>query len=95
VLGKSDRYIARLQVDGFAPGHSKWDWDYVLDTMQPDIINKVSRGLGEMPKFRMNYLRVDSRLCPEFFIRRDRRALLLDERRLKFTDLTKTGKRAM
>jgi hypothetical protein len=87
VLGKSDRYIARLQVDTFAPGHSKWDWDYELETVKPDIFNKKSRGLANFPKFRSDYVRVDSRLCPEFYIRRDRRALLRDQHKLRFTDM--------
>ena len=88
VLGKSDRYIARMQVDTFAPGHSKWDWNYELETVKPDIFNKISRGLSDMPKFQADYVRVDSRLCPEFYIRKDRRDLLRDQHKLKFTDLS-------
>ena len=54
VLGKSDRHIARLEVDHFAPGHSKWDWDYVLD-QRPAAFTGTSRGLDDNPRFTSNY----------------------------------------
>ena len=49
VLGRSDRSIAHLRVDRFVPGHSKWDWDHVLDR-SPDIIDMESRGLASLPR---------------------------------------------
>ena len=52
VLGKSDRHIARLSVDRFSPGHSKWDWSYVIHSLRPDVILDVSRGLGARRDFR-------------------------------------------
>jgi hypothetical protein len=76
VLGKSDRHIARMSVDVFSPGHSKWDWDYVVETMQPDIVARQSRGLTQVPKFRENYLLVKTKICPQFYIRRDRMDLV-------------------
>jgi len=72
VLGKSDRHIARLHVDRFAPGHSKWDWDYVIETLEPDILNDVSRGLLERPDFRERYVRAEPPGFPSFYIRKDR-----------------------
>ena len=70
VLGKSDAHIARLQVDRFKPGHSKWDWDYMLSTVQPDIFVDDFLGLARHPIFRNEYLRVEkgNRF---FFMRRD------------------------
>jgi hypothetical protein len=38
VLGKSDRYIAHTQSKWGAPGHSKWDFDYSLNTVKPDVL---------------------------------------------------------
>jgi hypothetical protein len=55
VLGKADRHIAKLSVNRFIPGHSKWDWLYVLEERRPDIILETSRGLGDMPRFRELY----------------------------------------
>lgn len=40
LLGKSDRFIARLPVqsDGTKPGHNKFDFDYSLGTLKPDLV---------------------------------------------------------
>ncbi len=78
VLGKSDRHIARLEVDHFYPGHSKWDWDYVLAELRPDIFRAPSRGLGERADFRRDYLKVETTHGVSFFLRRDRAAHLTD-----------------
>ena len=85
LLGKSDRHIARLEVDRFMPGHSKWDWDYVLNQRRPDVIRAPSRGLGKRPDFRTAYLRVEAGEGVTFHLRRDavsklrdREALLID-----------------
>jgi hypothetical protein len=71
VLGKSDRHIARLEVDRFIPGHSKWDWDYVLDEKEPDIFLVQTRGLAEEPHFRRGYLVVRKGDDLRFFMRRE------------------------
>ena len=55
VLGKSDRHIAKLPVQFFHPGHSKWDWDYVLLERQPDVIVDTSRGLESHPALAQRY----------------------------------------
>ncbi|MFQ5418652.1 MAG: hypothetical protein ACE5FL_16615, partial [Myxococcota bacterium] len=91
VLGKSDRHIAKLEVDRFTPGHSKWDWDYVLRERKPDILRAPSRGLGERQDFRRDYLKVVTNRGLGFFIRRDRLAKLHDPSAV-FVDLT-TGRR--
>jgi hypothetical protein len=47
LLGKMDRYIARLPAhrppgvflwSGFYPGHLKWDYNYSLGTFHPDVV---------------------------------------------------------
>ena len=86
VLGKSDRHIARLAVPRFIPGHSKWDWDYIVNERRPDVLRAPSRGLGARPDFRRSYLKVetgDPKLT--FFMRRtalgkldDPQAILID-----------------
>lgn len=39
LLGKSDRVIARSPAKrSFIPGHNKWDYEYALGTMRPDVI---------------------------------------------------------
>jgi hypothetical protein len=57
VLGKADAHIARMVVPFFAPGHSKWDWQYIIQERRPDFIDRVSRGLDHRPDFVANYLR--------------------------------------
>ncbi|MDG2051296.1 MAG: hypothetical protein P8M78_14155 [Myxococcota bacterium] len=69
-LGKSDSHIARLEVDRFKPGHSKWDWDYVLLELRPDIMMDDSLGLADHPIFQRDYFRVEKGKR-FFFIRRD------------------------
>jgi hypothetical protein len=79
VLGKSERHIARIRVDRFIPGHSKWDWDYVLHQLEPDVFLGTSRGLGRHPDFLRGYYLVrarDGRL--RFFLRRSSLGLLTD-----------------
>lgn len=39
LLGKSDRYVARLPARRpFVPGHNKWDYAYSIGTKRPDLI---------------------------------------------------------
>ena len=75
VLGKSDRHIAHLEVDRFQPGHSKWDWQYVIHVQRPDVIQGASRGLLRRPDFRASYRRAPR---DEFFVRRGSEAKLRD-----------------
>jgi hypothetical protein len=51
VLGKTDRHIARLATPRFVPGHSKWDWDYVVNERRPDIMLMATRGLTDRDDF--------------------------------------------
>ena len=78
VLGKSDRHIAKLKVPRFIPGHSKWDWDYIVNERRPDIIVGHSRGLGAVQKFRDSYYLVSFRGELTFFVRKGALAELFD-----------------
>ena len=72
VLGMSDRHIAKLAVPRFRPGHSKWDWNYVINERRPDILLRSSRGVLENLDFRENYYVVDTPLLPDrFMVRKD------------------------
>jgi hypothetical protein len=77
LLGKSEPHIARLVVDRFRPGHSKWDWDHVLTRLRPDILTDDSLGLGERDDFRRDYVRVE-RGERHFYMRRGSLAKLRD-----------------
>jgi hypothetical protein len=77
VLGRCDRHIAKLRVDRFLPGHSKWDWPYVLREQRPDVFVEVSRGLLDLPEFRSEYFEARGDGLA-FFLRRESLAKLLD-----------------
>lgn len=65
VLGKSDRHIAKLEVPRFIPAHSKWDWEYVVTDVHPDIILRASRGLRDIASFSDNYVLVRTPRKPD------------------------------
>jgi arabinofuranosyltransferase len=76
VLGKNEAHIARVEMKPrptqFMPGHSKWDWDYVLD-QNPEVVISASRGLKQHPRFMASYLVIIDQQDPmfRFFVRRD------------------------
>jgi hypothetical protein len=78
VLGKSDRHIAKLPVRFFHPGHSKWDWDYVLLERRPDVIVDTSRGLERHPALAQRYWLARAPNGLQFHVRKDRVAGLRD-----------------
>ncbi|MEE3329806.1 MAG: hypothetical protein VX246_02960 [Myxococcota bacterium] len=78
VLGRSDKHIARMQVDRFIAGHSKWDWNYVLESRKPDIIDFESRGLRNHPRFRSDYAALVLGPKKFLFVRKDARNKILD-----------------
>jgi len=49
LLGKNDTYIARTVPHGaFFPGHNKWDYNYSIGQLQPDVIFQTfTRGIEE------------------------------------------------
>jgi hypothetical protein len=72
VLGKCDAHIARMKVPRFRPGHSKWDWDYIMRERRPDVLDHTTRGLDERPDFLAQYGRVAVDGV-EFFLRLESR----------------------
>ncbi len=92
VLGKSDRHIARLPARVLSPGHSKWDWDYVLGERHPDILRAPTRGLKEREDFRAGYVRVVKNPRNRFYMRRKSLGKLRDDR-VRIVDL-RTGERS-
>jgi len=78
MLGKSDPHIARLVAEQHLPGHSKWDWSYVVNDARPDVIVAATRGLGQRDDFRSAYLHVQAPGDLVFFLRREAVAKLLD-----------------
>lgn len=78
ILGRSDRHVARSPAHPFEPGHSKWDWDYLLDVQQPDLIDFESRGLREHPSFRRNYVVLQVGPTAHLFLRRSATDKLTD-----------------
>lgn len=78
LLGKSDRHIARLKVDRFFPGHSKWDWDYVLHERKPSGFFMARRGLAERPELARDYVELVVDGQPRLLVRRDALASVHD-----------------
>ena len=68
VLGKCDRHIAHQTVhvmtswnvmDAFVPGHLKYDFDYSIRKLQPDVVLRdVAHGPKEHAYFSQHYLAV-------------------------------------
>lgn len=97
VLGKSDRHIARQPATHFRPGHSKYDWDYVLNQRKPDVFLHATPTLKKRDDFRSQYYSVRSadvalyvrkqsldRLRGEWLILEDLETGELLERRARF-----------
>jgi len=78
VLGKADLHIAHLVVSDFSPGHSKWDWDYIIRERQPDLIDFETRDLISNPEFTARYVYVEGTGDVRFFVRKDALAKLSD-----------------
>ena len=71
MLGKSDPHIARMVVPIFQPGHSKWDWQYIVQQRRPDFIDHASRGLDRRPDFLADYIRTTFEGDLELYVRKD------------------------
>lgn len=57
LLGKSDYVIARLDMhieggyENFRPGHNKWDYDYSIGKLQPDLVVQLWEGGEDALKY--------------------------------------------
>jgi len=58
-LGKCDRHISHSLAKMYWPGHSKWDWDYILESVRPDVIYEPVRGLELREDFKALYEVID------------------------------------
>ena len=67
-----------MTVDRFKPGHSKWDWDYVLSERKPDIFRAPSRGLDGRSDFLRDYVQVLKGESNSFYMRRESLGKLFD-----------------
>jgi hypothetical protein len=72
MLGKNDRYIARLPVrksEFFHPGHDKWDYSHSIITPVPDVVTQLWKEPQTIEPFLMtHYRRVANRgMKPLFF----------------------------
>ena len=81
-LGKSERHIARLKVPIFVPGHSKWDWQYIIEERRPDFVASACSpfcggDVDDHTEFR-NLYDVARAEGLTFWIRRESRAKLRD-----------------
>ena len=65
LLGKNDRYIARLPMhinplsplrERFYPGHSKWDYRWSVGALKPDVIAQVGPNPWELAPFQNDYI---------------------------------------
>ena len=52
MLGKNDFHIARTRAHSGEPGHNRWDYDYSLDKVQPDLIITSYPILKQRPSLR-------------------------------------------
>jgi len=52
MLGKNDSHIARTRPHSGEPGHNRWDYDYSLNTVQPDLIVTSYPLLKQTPSLR-------------------------------------------
>lgn len=69
LLGKNDRHIAHgpsavptsvTDVEGFRPGHSKWDYAYSIGKLQPDVLAQWWEGFdAALPYLEGKYTRID------------------------------------
>jgi len=91
VLGKSDRHIARLPVRVFHPGHSKWDWDYVLFERRPDVFTETSRGLDNHPEFVRSYFLATTPDGLRFHVRKDALARVRDHELVLYAFRSRRG----
>jgi len=71
LLGRSDAIIARTpsHAGGFLPGHTKWDYEYSIGRLRPDLIVQL---WGATPE---DFARINSlgyeQILPDLFVLRD------------------------
>ena len=70
LLGLNDPIIAKAAPSGpFYPGHDKWNYDYSIMRLRPDLIADNWIRLSDYMKYRSDYRELDNGM----YIRRDTR----------------------
>lgn len=59
MLGKSDKHIARTLTKGGRIGHSKWDYEYSIDSLKPEVIVTASNWEGYTQEYCRNVVGSD------------------------------------
>jgi len=95
LLGKSDAVIAHQKphnpsevtnLEVFRPGHMKWDYDYSIGDLDPDVIVQLWRDKGEAKKYLMSEYktgRIGGNGNWNFYLRSDSKYILWDRVELK------------
>jgi arabinofuranosyltransferase len=78
MLGKNDLYIARTRAHCGEPGHNRWDYDYSLDHVKPDLIITSYPLLKQKPSMRETGFRQVSDYYQDLYNQSQFAALYLD-----------------
>jgi arabinofuranosyltransferase len=78
MLGKNDLYIARTKAHCGEPGHNRWDYDYSLDHVKPDLIITSYPLLKQKPSMRETGFRQVSDYYQDLYNQSQFAALYLD-----------------
>jgi len=78
MLGKNDLHIARTRAHCGEPGHNRWDYDYSLDQVKPDLIFTSYPILKQKPSLRETGFRQVSDFYQDLYNQSQFAALYLD-----------------
>jgi hypothetical protein len=78
MLGKNDLHIAKTRAHSGEPGHNRWDYDYSLDKVQPDLIITSYPILKQKPSLRETGFRLASDYYQDLYNQAQFVALYLD-----------------
>ena len=78
MLGKNDLHIARTRAHCGEPGHNRWDYDYSLDQVKPDLIITSYPLLKQKPSLRETGFRQVSDFYQDLYNQSQFAALYLD-----------------
>ena len=78
MLGKNDLHIARTRAHCGEPGHNRWDYDYSLDQVKPDLIITSYPILKQKPSMRETGFRQVSDYYQDLYNQSQFAALYLD-----------------